>query len=145
MIGNIVSGIVALLITALAYQIIPNLKDADINQISSSISAVSGMLFGFLMATFTLLVSATENSLVRNTKQTGYFSDLLNSITGTMISLIITCFIFLAVNYIPDTSFITKNLKSITVLITIGTFLLTLSSVKFIYIWKEFNKFASLM
>ena len=66
-------------------------------------STVSGILFGFIMASISLFASAKDNKLVRNTTLTGHLPKLVDRLHLTMGLLLVVCVIFLAVLFLPDT------------------------------------------
>ncbi len=126
------------------------LSSSQIQAISSTVSTVAGILFGFVMASVTLLASAKGNVLVENTKKTKYLQKLMSRLHRMMAWLLFVCVVFLACLFIPVSfpapcTIFPENTKCVAVLLSIGVFLFVVSIVKFIFVWREFSEFASNM
>lgn len=137
-------------VTYFASNLVDKLKIGNVQPIASTVATVSGILFGFVMASVTLLASAKENTLVKNTQKTQYLPDLVARLHRMMGWLLFVCIIFLSCLFIQDdTAFnITRfniSFRYISLLIDLGVFVFSLSIFKFIFIWKEFSKFVSNM
>ena len=146
----ILSSVLSLIVTAVAWQVVPSLALNQIQPIASTAATVAGILFGFVLASVTLLATARDNTLVRNTQLTGYLPGLVRRLHETMGWLLSVCIIFLAVLFIPEKSIITTegflaNVKLISVIVEAGVFVLTFSICKFIGVWREFSGFSTNM
>lgn len=142
----IFSGIV----TYLSWKVIPGLDEAHVQGISSTVSTISGILFGFVMASATLLISAKDNTLVKNAQIIGYLPKLLKKLRHTMAYLLAVCITFLICLFIPETMTLssiglTYDLKVKSLVILIGVFVFCMAFCCFILVWREFSKFSENM
>lgn len=122
----------------------------EIQPIASAISTITGVLFGFVMASITLFASAKDNTLVKNTSLTGYLPKLVNKLHLTMGALLVVCLVFLVVLFIPDSlEFEVGNppqkIRYSVVVVVIGIFFLINSFFLFFQSWLGFKKFAEHM
>ncbi len=139
--------------TAVAYaswSVVPTMKIAQIQPISSTVATVAGILFGFVMASVTMIASAKGNKLVQNTQKTKYLPKLVKKLHTTMGFLLFVCVIFLICLFIPDqkmvaTTGLFSTVKILSVILVFGVFILSFSICQFISVWREFSKFASHM
>lgn len=130
------------------WPVVSHLTADKIQPIASAVSTISGVLFGFVMASITLFASAKDNTLVRNTTLTGYFPKLVNRLHLTMGALLFVCFIFLVLLFIPDAlvfSVYGKDFKVVSVVLLGGIFFLILSFILFFQAWLDFKSFAQHM
>lgn len=143
----IIGGIVVYLASLTA----ENLNSANIQPIASTVATVSGILFGFVMASVTLLVSAKENLLVQNTIQTGYLPKLVKKLHNLMFWLLAGCLVFIICLFLPENVVVPGNLlwladlRFLTLMLYIGIFVFSVSIIKFVFVWREFSNFASHM
>lgn len=136
----------------LSWPIISILKVSQIQPIASTVATFAGILFGFVMASMTLLASAKDNTLVRNTQRTGYLPKLVDRLHRTMGWLLSTCIIFIMTMFLPDTLSFTvgegdtsETFLYSSALVQIGVFVLILAFKEFYHTWQQFKKFTSLM
>jgi len=137
-------------ITYYASFAVSKLNVTHIQPIASTVATVAGILFGFVMASVTLLASASDNALVKNTKKTKYLPELVSRLHRMMAWLLIVCIIFLTCLFIPDNALVPGNIfpantKFVAVILDTGVFVFSVSVFKFIFVWKEFSNFASNM
>ena len=140
--------LITLFIVWCTWPIVSKFSSKEIQPIASAISTLSGMLFGFVMASISLLVSAKDNKLVKNTILTGYLPKLINRLHLTMGLLLIVCFVFLFVLFTPDSlTFTVGNVsyKYSVVIVMFGIFLGLNSFVQFTLFWKDFKQFSKNM
>lgn len=131
---------------------VSELKAAQLQPIASAISTFAGILFGFVMASITLLASAKDNTLIKNTQKTGYLKKLVDRLHKTMGWLLFVCVIFLVVMFLPDNllfkhpSFFgkTETLYS-SIVMQLGVFILLISFKNFYLTWRQFKAFTNLM
>lgn len=131
-----------------AWPVVSNFTTKEIQPIASAVSTLSGMLFGFVMASISLLASAKENKLVKNTTLTGYLPKLVNRLHVTMGLLLLVCFTFLLVLFIPDSltfSIENTSYKYSVAIVMFGIFLVLNSFVQFYLSWKGFKNFSKYM
>ena len=136
---------VAALVATLAWQFIPNLELSQIQYIASTISTVSGILFGFVMASITILASAKDNRLIQNTVKTKYLPKLVSKLNFTMVLLLCVCVIFLSSLFIKIDKIAFSEIRLVSIIIVVGVFIFSLAVYKFLSVWHEFSKFASHM
>lgn len=139
---------ISLLICYGIWPTISGLAAKDVQPIASAVSTISGVLFGFVMASITLFASAKDNTLVKNTTLTGHLPRLVNRLHLTMGSLLFVCLIFLVVLFIPDSlvfDFNGQPIKYISVVLIVGLFFLITSFFLFFQSWLGFKSFAEHM
>jgi hypothetical protein len=146
----IISLIVSSVVAVVAWKAVPGLTLNQIQPIASTAATVAGILFGFVMASVTLLSTAKDNALIRNTGLTGYLPRLVRRLHETMGCLLSVCIIFLASLFIPENAMFADNgslanVKLISIVVEIGVFVLTFSVCMFIVVWREFSKFSANM
>ena len=129
----------------LSWKFIPELNLSQIQYIASTISTVSGILLGFVMASITILASAKDNKLIQNTTKTKYLPKLVSKLNNTMGLLLIVCMVFLSSLFIKIEDIAFYEIKLVSIVIVIGVFIFSFAVCKFISIWFEFSKFASNM
>lgn len=133
----------ALMFTWLAWQVIPDLKLNQAQPISSTIASVAGVLFGFVLASLSILVSASDNKLIRNTKKTSYFPKLLYRLQLTMACLLLVCVTFIAIMFVPQSVALPKvDVSLLAALLAFGIFSFSFSIILFLFVWKEFSSFS---
>jgi hypothetical protein len=144
--------IIVILITLVicwgAWPVVSKFTAKEIQPIASAVSTLSGILFGFVMASISLFASAKDNKLIRNTTLTGYLPKLVNRLHVTMGLLLFVCFTFLLVLFIPDSlTFTVANLsyKYSVVIVMFGIFLGLNSFVQFYMSWRGFKDFSEHM
>ncbi len=144
--------IIVILITLVicwgAWPVVSKFTAKEIQPIASAVSTLSGMLFGFVMASISLFASAKDNKLIRNTTLTGYLPKLVNRLHVTMGLLLFVCFTFLLVLFIPDSlTFTVGNIsyKYSVVIVMFGIFLGLNSFVQFYMSWRGFKDFSEHM
>jgi len=140
----------AIVITHFASFAVEKLDVDHIQPIASTVATVAGILFGFVMASVTLLASAKDNALVQNTQKTKYLPKLVSRLHRMMAWLLIVCIVFLTCLFLPDTAFIPgdlfpPNTRYVAVILNLGVFVFCVSVFKFIFVWREFSNFASNM
>lgn len=147
MIGHVISLIISIVVTYLAMKVVPALSSTEIQPIASTVATIAGILFGFVMASLTVLASAKDNSLVQNTTKTKYLPKLVTALNHTMWTLLVVCLLFLSSLFIPDSiTVISGNeTKLISVVVGVGVFVFTWAICKFISVWNEFSAFARAM
>ncbi|MCC8995974.1 MAG: hypothetical protein LM517_02705 [Nitrosomonas sp.] len=130
---------------------VENLNSINIQPIVSTVATVSGILFGFVMASVTLLVSAKENTLVQNTKKTGYLPKLIKRLHNLMFLLLAACIVFIICLFLPDSavisgnSFFSTEIRYLILMLQLGIFIFSVSVINFVFVWREFSNFASHM
>lgn len=144
--------IIVILITLVicwgAWPVVSKFTAKEIQPIASAVSTLSGILFGFVMASISLFASAKDNKLIRNTTLTGYLPKLVNRLHVTMGLLLFVCFTFLLVLFIPDSlTFTVANIsyKYSVVIVMVGIFLGLNSFVQFYMSWRGFKDFSEHM
>ncbi|MCP4989577.1 MAG: hypothetical protein GY928_27040 [Colwellia sp.] len=144
--------IIVILITLVicwgAWPVVSKFTAKEIQPIASAVSTLSGILFGFVMASISLFASAKDNKLIRNTTLTGYLPKLVNRLHVTMGLLLFVCFTFLLVLFIPDSlTFTVGNIsyKYSVVIVMFGIFLGLNSFVQFYMSWRGFKDFSEHM
>ncbi|BCS94522.1 hypothetical protein DSLASN_01540 [Desulfoluna limicola] len=139
-----VNILICSVVTYFSWNIVPSLSESQIQAIASPVSTVAGILFGFVMASVTLIISAKDNTLVRNTQLTGYLPKLLYKLHCTMGWLLFVSIIFLVCIFIPVTLKIQtlNDIKVVSILIEIGIFSFTMSLCSFFAVWREFSHFS---
>jgi len=131
-----------------AWPVVSKFTSKEIQPIASAVSTLSGILFGFVMASISLFASAKDNTLVKNTTMTGYLPKLVNRLHVTMGLLLLVCFTFLLVLFIPDSLTFTINSASYkysVAIVMFGIFLGLNSFVQFYLSWKGFKDFSKHM
>lgn len=133
-----------------AWTVIPRLEANSIQAIGSTVSTVSGILFGFVMAAVTLLISAKDNTLVKNTQMTGYLPKLIKKLHITMGWLLLACVSFLTCLFIPNSIKFTfgeqlQDVKLVSMIALVGVFVFCMSICYFLRVWSEFSKFSKNM
>jgi hypothetical protein len=146
-IAPLISGAI---VTYLASFLVQDLVLATIQQISSTVATVTGILFGFVMASVTLLASAKDNPLIQNTQKTKYLPKLIFKLHVLMALLLTVCLIFLVCLFLPDASSFTipsiaENVRYVSAVLDFGIFVFSIAVVKFVFVWHEFSKFISNM
>jgi len=139
---------VSLLICYCIWPTISGLSAKEIQPIASAVSTISGVLFGFVMASITLFASAKDNTLVKNTTLTGHLPKLIDRLHLTMGALLLVCLIFLIVLFIPEKlEFAVRGyaVKYVSATLIIGLFFLINSFFLFFQSWFDFKSFASHM
>ncbi|MGI2139662.1 hypothetical protein [Shewanella baltica] len=132
----------------LSWPVVVNFTSKEIQPIASAVSTLSGILFGFVMASISLFASAKDNKLVRNTTMTGYLPKLVNRLHVTMGLLLFVCFTFLLVLFIPDSltfNWSGKDYRYSALIVIFGVFLMQNSFIQFYLSWKGFKEFSKHM
>jgi hypothetical protein len=140
--------LITLIICWVAWPVVSKFTAKEIQPIASAVSTLSGILFGFVMASISLFASAKDNKLIRNTTLTGYLPKLVNRLHVTMGLLLFVCFTFLLVLFIPDSlTFTVANIsyKYSVVIVMFGIFLGLNSFVQFYMSWRGFKDFSEHM
>jgi hypothetical protein len=144
--------IIVILITLVicwgAWPIVSKFTAKEVQPIASAVSTLSGILFGFVMASISLFASAKDNKLIRNTTLTGYLPKLVNRLHVTMGLLLFVCFTFILVLFIPDSLIFTVaniSYKYSVVIVMFGIFLGLNSFVQFYMSWRGFKDFSEHM
>lgn len=144
--------LLSLVVSILCWKLTSDLKAAQLQPIASAISTFAGILFGFVMASITLLASAKNNTLVINTQKTGYLGKLVDRLHKTMGLLLIVCVVFIILLFLPDTltfsmPFIEnkKNYLYSGIILQLGIFVLLLAFKNFFITWLRFKEFTKLM
>lgn len=144
--------VIAVGICIFVWPVISVLKAEQIQPIASAVSTLSGILFGFVMASISLIASAKDNTLIRNTTLTGYLPILVGELHSTMGWLLGVCLIFLVVLFLPDNltysfggSEDIKVVRYSVALVELGVGLLVISFIKFFFSWRHFSKFSANM
>lgn len=143
---------VSIVLCLACWCLVSQLKAAQLQPIASAISTFAGIMFGFVMASITLLASAKDNTLIKNTQKTGYLKNLVDQLHKTMGWLLFVCVIFLVVMFLPDSlSFKhpalwgrTETLYS-SIVLQLGVFILLISFKNFYLTWRQFKEFTKLM
>ena len=143
-------ALAALVISWLAWPIIFNYSTVQIQPIASAVSTLAGMLFGFVMASVSLLATAKDNTLVRNTALTGYLPKLVDQLHWTMAVLLLVCLLFLITLFLPDTLVFhigdsAQEYKFSSLFVTVGVFFLINSFYLFFLSWHSFKTFTKNM
>lgn len=139
---------VTLLICWFSWPIISNFTSKEIQPIASAASTLSGILSGFVMASITLFASAKDNKFVRNTTMTGYLPKLVNRLHVTMGLLLMVCFTFLLVLFIPDSlTFKVGNTsyRYSVLIVSFGMISMLNAFFQFYLSWKGFKEFSKYM
>jgi len=139
---------VTALVCWFSWPVISSFTSKEIQPIASAVSTLSGILFGFVMASISLFASAKDNKLVRNTAMTGYLPKLVGRLHMTMGLLLLVCFTFLLVLFIPDSLIFTLSEKSYrysALIVIFGVFLMQNTFFQFYLSWKEFKEFSKYM
>jgi hypothetical protein len=140
--------LITLFICWSAWPVVSKFTSKEIQPIASAISTLSGILFGFVMASISLFASAKDNKLVKNTTLTGYLPKLVNRLHITMGLLLFVCFTFLLVLFIPDSLTFTisnTSYKYSVVVVMFGIFLGLNSFIQFYLSWNGFKDFSKHM
>lgn len=129
---------------------IASLSAKEIQPIASAVSTISGVLFGFVMASITLFASAKDNTLVKNTTLTGHLPKLVNKLHLTMGALLLVCLIFLIVLFLPDSLIFEigesdSSYRYSSAVSLIGIFFLINSFFLFFSSWFSFKEFTEHM
>lgn len=140
----------ALIICYGVWPIVASLSAKEIQPIASAVSTISGVLFGFVMASITLFASAKDNTLVRNTMLTQHLPKLVNKLHWTMGALLLVCLIFLVVLFLPDSltfqiSESENRYRYSSAVSLVGIFFLINSFFLFFSSWISFKNFAAHM
>lgn len=136
------------LICWFSWPVVSEFTSKEIEPIASAISTLSGILFGFVMASISLFASAKDNTLVKNTQLTGHLPKLVNRLHVTMGLLLCVCCVFLILLFIPDSITFTVNkteYRYSSLVVVCGLFLLLNSFVQFYLSWRGFKGFAEHM
>ncbi|SIQ30540.1 hypothetical protein [Marinobacterium stanieri] len=134
-------------IAYLSWQVVPGFGRDVIQPIASTMASVAGVLFGFVLASLTILASASGNKLVENTKKTKYFEKLVHRLHVSMGLLILVCLNFLAVLFVPESvmaPFMTET-KLLSLVLVSGVFFFSMALFVFLAVWHEFSQFTKNM
>lgn len=147
---HVVLVVISLLLCWWVWPTISALESKQIQPIASSVSTITGILFGFIMASISVIAAAQNNTLVQNTRLTGYHSRLLDRLHLTMGALLLVCMIFLLVLFLPDKMTFTigtppKTYRYSSVVLIIGIFCLLNAFLLFFRSWIRFRSFAENM
>ncbi|TXL80808.1 hypothetical protein D9O29_01525 [Pantoea vagans] len=150
--GNLIIHLLSVILCAASFSLTLKLNSSQIQPIASAISTFSGILFGFVMASITLIASAKSNTLVQNTQRTGYLTKMLGRMHATMGWLLLVCIIFILILFMPDSlkmkNFFSDEPKQILysqITLTVGLYTVLVSFKNFIYTWFEFKSFTKNM
>ncbi len=144
----LIAIIITLVICWFTWPVVSKFTAKEIQPIASAVSTLSGILFGFVMASISLFASAKDNKLIRNTTLTGYLPKLVKRLHITMGLLLFVCFTFLLVLFIPDSltfSISNTSYKYSVVVVMFGIFLGLNSFVQFYLSWRGFKSFSEHM
>lgn len=117
-------------------------QHTDVIAISGPLASVSSMLFGFTFA-IVMFLSSSDNSLIKNMKNTGMYENLLNQLHTTGVGLIISSVlmivsIFSPYNNLPYSLFINYTWDFIFLLL--GFAALIYSLIEFWLTWNKVKK-----
>lgn len=150
--GSVAYTIAAFCICIVSWPLTIKLGAAQLQPIASAISTFAGILFGFVMASVTLIASAKDNTLIKNLSKTGYLKTLTEKMHTTMGYLLAVCFVFIIILFFPDTlKFKLPFVNDATehtysqLILQIGLFLLLITFKNFYQTWKEFKEITKLM
>ncbi|HGD7406135.1 TPA: hypothetical protein ACI7AC_004653 [Escherichia coli] len=136
----------------IAWPLSAKLNFAQIQPIASAVSTFSGILFGFVLGSLTLIASARDNTLIRNIGKTGYLKKLTEEMHSTMGWLLSVCIIFIILLFSPDTlkfKFpLVKDADEHTyaqLLLQVGIFFLLITFKKFYTTWSRLKDITRLM
>ncbi|MBF7997758.1 hypothetical protein [Rahnella laticis] len=149
---NILYLVLSIALCIASWPLVTKMSAAQMQPIASAISTFSGILFGFVMASVTLIASAKDNTLIKNLAKTGYLKKLAERMHSTMGWLLGVCFAFIVILFFPDSlkfkipfsSSSTEYLYS-QIVLELGIFLLLITFKKFYHTWKEFKEITKLM
>lgn len=142
--------LISLIVCYSVWPTVAALSAKEIQPIASAVSTISGVLFGFVMASITLFASAKDNTLVKNTTLTGHLPKLVNKLHLTMGSLLLVCLIFLIVLFLPDSLTFeigqsNSKYRYSSAVSLVGIFFLINSFFLFFSSWFSFKEFAEHM
>lgn len=147
--GYILASVVFCII---AWPLSAKLSFAQIQPIASAISTFSGILFGFVLGSLTLIASAKDNTLIKNISKTGYLKKVTEEMHSTMGWLLLVCIIFIILLFFPDTlkfKFpLVENAQEHTyaqLLLQVGVFSLLITFKKFYTTWSSLKDITKLM
>lgn len=140
----VLSAAISLALAAFAWPVVSALDAKAIQPIASGVATIAGILLGCVIAAMTILVSSSHSSLIRNMKLTGGLSDLISNLNHTMLALVITCVIFLAVLFVPDQVTVCE-VEVNSIVVAIGVVSMGMSFMLFLFSWGKFKQVASLM
>lgn len=151
-IGGIVYTILALILCVVSWPLTVKLTASQLQPIASAILTFSGILFGFVMASVTLIASAKDNTLIKNLAKTGYLKTLTERMHSTMGWLLSVCFVFILILFFPDSLKFTFPYGKAPIehtysqlILQFGMFLLLITFKNFYHTWKEFKEITKLM
>lgn len=131
-------------LTLIGWPTIKALPYESVAPIASTVATISGVLVGFVIASLTVLSSASSNILKQNTVLTGYYNVLIGRLGWSMMFLLSVCVTFLLLLFVPKgcTVFGTNLYALIT---AFGVFLFVLAVILFYSIWRSISGFVSNM
>lgn len=142
--------VVSAIVCMVAWPVISKLPSEQYEHIGSSVSTISGVLFGFVLASVTLFASAKDNTLIKNATMTGYMSTITGRLHWTMGLLLGVCVLFMLVLFLPDD----LKFKAViggsdyrwsSVVVLTGVFLLINAFSSFVSVWISFREFVKFM
>jgi len=136
----------------IAWPLFAKLTFAQIQPIASAISTFSGILFGFVLGSITLIASAKDNTLIKNIGKTGYLKKFTEEMHSTMGWLLSVCIIFIVLLFFPDSlkfkfPFVTTNQEYAyaQLFLQLGIFILLITFKKFFTTWLRLKDITKLM
>ncbi|WP_312330329.1 hypothetical protein [Atlantibacter hermannii] len=131
---------VAIVLTYILAHNIPIMPHGDILTAAGVISTVSGILFGFVLATISIFSSASGNSdgIIKALKNNNILPGMITRLLVTGATLIAACILSLLSMFVSE-HVVIRGVKIEFILIVGGLALLVISIASFIFTWRKIN------
>ncbi len=132
--------IVSVFCTLFLLRYIPQMGHADILTASGVISTVSGILFGFILATISIFSAASENSngIIKALKNNNILQVIIVNLLTAGASLITACVIALIAMFANEKTLLHgEKIKFILIIESLS--LLIISVITFAFTWRKVN------
>lgn len=94
--------IAVLLVYGWGHEVLSKLEYKQLYIISSSITTISGILFGFIITSYSILITIPHVRFIKILKETGHYMNLLSSIKESAILLLIVLCMFMSFVFVPE-------------------------------------------
>lgn len=127
-------------LTYFLLKVIPVMQHNDILMASGVLATVSGILFGFVLATISIFSAASGNSngIIKALKNNNILSKIIMNLLSAGVTLITACMISLLAMFVSD-QIVLNEIKAEFILIIEGLSLLLISIVSFSFTWRKVN------
>ncbi|MBC8954945.1 hypothetical protein [Xenorhabdus sp. PB62.4] len=133
----IIKTIIVTILTCLGVTLLKTMDHTTLVSVAGVISTISGILFGFVLASISVLGSSShQNGIVDALKKNNCFSELIDGLLSTGITLITACLFTLISMFLPNSN---TGISWDFLFVLVGFFFLLISIVTFLFSWRRLS------